>query len=41
MYMYNLPVSQLPDLSATYQVGISFNPDGSSPVPATVLFGLK
>jgi hypothetical protein len=40
-YIYNLPVSNLPDKTASYTVGISFNPDGSSPVPATVMFGLK
>jgi hypothetical protein len=39
-YMYNLPLSQLTDLSAQYQVGISPNPDGSSPV-GVVQFGLK
>lgn len=40
MYIYNLPVSQLPDLAATDQVGISFNSDGSDPV-GVVKFGLK
>jgi hypothetical protein len=40
-YMYNLPVSNLTDKSATYQVGVSFSSDGSSPVPNTVNFGLK
>jgi hypothetical protein len=40
MYMYNLPVSNLPDKAATYQVGISFHPDGSGPV-GVVKFGLK
>jgi hypothetical protein len=39
-YIYNLPVSNLPDPSATYQVGISFNDDGSDPV-GVVGFGLK
>lgn len=39
-YMYNLPVSQLPDRSATYQVGISFNMNGSDPV-GVVDFSLK
>jgi hypothetical protein len=41
MYMYNLPVNDLGDPSATYQVGVSFHSDGSSPVPSTVKFGLK
>ncbi len=40
MYMYNLPVSNLPDKAATYQVGISFNENGSAPV-GVVQFGLK
>jgi hypothetical protein len=40
MYMYNLPVSNLPDKSATYQVGISFSNDGSNPV-GVVPFGTK
>ena len=40
MYMYNLPVSNLPDKAATYQVGLSFHPDGSDPV-GVVPFGLK
>jgi hypothetical protein len=40
-YMYNLPVNDLPDPSATYTVGVSFHSDGSSPVPNTVKFGLK
>jgi hypothetical protein len=40
MYIYNLPVSNLPDPQATYQVGISFNPDGSNPA-GVVNFGLK
>ena len=39
-YMYNLPVAQLPDRTAQYQVGISFNEDGSDPV-GLVSFGLK
>lgn len=39
-YMYNLPVSNLPDPTATYRVGISFNDDGSDPV-GLVDFGLK
>jgi hypothetical protein len=39
-YMYNLPVSNLPDPTATYRVGISFNQDGSDPV-GLVTFGLK
>jgi hypothetical protein len=39
-YIYNLPVSNLPDKSATYQVGISFNADGSNPA-GVVSFGLK
>jgi hypothetical protein len=39
-YIYNLPVKQLTDLSATYKVGISFNSDGSDPV-GVVGFGLK
>lgn len=39
-YIYNLPVSNLPDPSATYKVGISFNSDGSDPV-GVVPFGLK
>jgi hypothetical protein len=39
--MYNLPVStNLLDPSATYQVGISFNQDGSNPV-GVVNFGTK
>jgi hypothetical protein len=38
--MYNVPVSNLPDPTATYQVGISFNSNGSSPV-GVVQFGLK
>jgi hypothetical protein len=39
-YMYNLPVSNLPDPTATYRVGISFHQDGSDPV-GLVDFGLK
>jgi hypothetical protein len=39
-YIYNLPVAQLPDKTATYQVGISFNSDGSDPV-GLVGFALK
>jgi hypothetical protein len=39
--MYNLPVTQLPDLSASYKVGVSFNPDFSNPVDNQVKFGLK
>jgi hypothetical protein len=39
-YIYNLPVSNLPDPTAKYQVGISFNSDGSDPV-GVVGFGLK
>jgi len=39
-YMYNLPLSQLTDLTATYTIGISPNSDGSSPV-GLVTFGLK
>jgi hypothetical protein len=41
MYMYNLPVAQLPDLSASYKVWVSFNPDLSNPVDNQVKFGLK
>jgi hypothetical protein len=41
MYMYNLPVNDLTDKTATYQVGVSFHSDGSSPVANTVTFGLK
>jgi hypothetical protein len=41
MYMYNLPVNDLTDKSATYTVGVSFHSDGSSPVANTVTFGLK
>ena len=40
-YMYNSPVNDLQDKSATYTVGVSFNPDGSSPIANTVNFGLK
>jgi hypothetical protein len=40
MYMYNLPVSDLPDPSATYAVGVSFSQNGS-PIPGAVNFGLK
>jgi hypothetical protein len=40
MYMYNFPVSNLPDKSATYKIGISTNSDGSSPF-AQVPFGSK
>lgn len=40
MYIYNLPLSQLTDLSATYTVGISPNSNGSDPI-STVQFGLK
>jgi hypothetical protein len=39
-YIYNLPVKSLPDPSATYDVGISFNSAGSAPV-GVVSFGLK
>jgi hypothetical protein len=39
-YMYNLPLSQLTDLTATYQIGISPNSDGSNPA-GLVTFGLK
>jgi hypothetical protein len=39
-YIYNLPVSNLPDPTAKYQVGISFNSDGSAPA-GVVGFGLK
>jgi len=39
-YIYNLPVSNLPDPSASYTVGISFSSDGSSPV-GVVPFGTK
>jgi hypothetical protein len=39
-YMYNLPLSQLTDLTATYTIGISPNSDGSNPV-GLVSFGLK
>jgi hypothetical protein len=39
-YVYNLPLSQLPDLTATYQIGISPNSDGSNPA-GVVSFGLK
>ena len=41
MYMYNLPVNDLGDPSATYTVGVSFHSDGSSPVVHTASFGLK
>ena len=41
MYIYNLPVKQLTDKTATYKVGISFNPDGSDPAASPVGFGLK
>jgi hypothetical protein len=40
MYMYNFPVSNLPDPSATYKIGISFHSDGSDPV-GLVQFGTK
>jgi hypothetical protein len=40
MYMYNFPVSNLKDPTATYQIGISFHSDGSSPV-GVVPFGTK
>jgi hypothetical protein len=40
-YIYNMPVSNLPDNTATYQIGISPNSDGSNPIPNTVGFGLK
>jgi hypothetical protein len=40
MYMYNLPMSQLTDLTATYTIGISPHSDGSNPV-GQVSFGLK
>ena len=40
MYMYNFPVSNLPDPTATYKIGISFHSDGSSPV-GVVQFGTK
>lgn len=40
MYMYNLPLSQLTDLTAQYKVGISFHTDGSDPA-GLVQFGLK
>lgn len=39
-YMYNLPLSQLTDLTATYTIGISPNNNGSNPV-GLVSFGLK
>jgi hypothetical protein len=39
-YIYNLPVSNLPDKSATFQVSISPNSDGSNPA-GVVQFGLK
>jgi hypothetical protein len=39
-YMYNLPLSQLPDLTASYTIGISPHSDGSNPV-GQVTFGLK
>jgi hypothetical protein len=39
-YMYNLPLSQLTDLTAQYQIGISPNNDGSNPA-GVVQFGLK
>lgn len=39
-YMYNLPLSQLTDLTASYTIGISPNSDGSNPV-GLVSFGLK
>jgi hypothetical protein len=41
MYMYNLPMSQLTDLTATWAVGISPNSNGSNPLPVPVQFGLK
>lgn len=41
MYMYNLPLNQLPDLTATYEVGITTHSDGSNPLPTPVQFGLK
>lgn len=41
MYIYNLPVQQLPDKTATYQVGISFNADGSDPADSPVDFSLR
>jgi hypothetical protein len=40
MYMYNFPVSNLPDPSATYQIGISPTKDGAA-IPNAVQFGLK
>jgi hypothetical protein len=40
-YIYNLPVSNLPDSTATYSVGVSFQSDGSSPVPVIAHFGLR
>jgi hypothetical protein len=40
-YIYNMPVSNLPDNTATYQIGISPNSNGSNPIPNTVPFGLK
>ena len=40
MYMYNFPVRNLPDKTATYKIGISPNSDGSSPF-AAVPFGTK
>ena len=39
-YMYNLPLSQLSDLTAVYTVGISPNNDGSNPI-SSVSLGLK
>lgn len=39
--MYNLPVNDLGDPTASYTVGVSFNSDGSSPVANTANFGLK
>ena len=39
-YIYNFPVSQLTDLSAQYQIGISFNSNGSNPA-GVVQFGIK
>jgi hypothetical protein len=39
-YIYNMPVSNLPDPTASYSVGISFNSNGSNPI-AQVGFGVK
>jgi len=41
-YIYNLPVNDLNGAGGdVYNVGISFNNDGSSPVPVVAKFALR